>query len=50
MNQRAPLFDAGFAHAFETLLRWRRDVRHFAPQPVAEQDMADLLAFLTGKN
>lgn len=43
MSQPAPLFDAGFARAFETLLRWRRDVRHFAPQPVAEQDMADLL-------
>lgn len=43
MNQPGPLFDASVTQAFEMLLRWRRDVRHFAPQPVAEQDMADLL-------
>lgn len=43
MSQPGPLFDAGVTQAFETLLRWRRDVRHFAPQPVAGQDMADLL-------
>ena len=39
-----PLFDAKFAQRFDALLRWRRDVRHFATQPVAEQDMAELLA------
>lgn len=44
MTHHAPLFDDDFAQRFETLLRWRRDVRHFAPQPVAEQVMADLLA------
>nr|WP_225010894.1 5,6-dimethylbenzimidazole synthase [Novosphingobium percolationis] len=38
-----PLFDAEFAQRFDALLRWRRDVRHFATQPVAEQDMAELL-------
>lgn len=44
MSQASPHFGADFAQAFETLLRWRRDVRHFAPQSVAEKDMADLLA------
>lgn len=44
MSQPLPVFGADFAEAFETLLRWRRDVRRFAPHPVAEQDMADLLA------
>lgn len=39
-----PLFDADFAATFTALLRWRRDVRHFSACPVAEQDIADLLA------
>lgn len=26
------------------LLRWRRDVRHFSPRPVAEEDLAEVLA------
>lgn len=43
----APAFDADFAARFETLLRWRRDVRHFGPRQVAEQDMTDLLALAT---
>ncbi|MEJ2458426.1 MAG: 5,6-dimethylbenzimidazole synthase [Novosphingobium sp.] len=43
MSQPPPVFDADFAQAFETLLRWRRDVRHFAPRPVAERDIADIL-------
>ena len=30
-----PLFDDAFAAAFTTLLRWRRDVRHFRPDPIA---------------
>ncbi|MCW1384544.1 MULTISPECIES: 5,6-dimethylbenzimidazole synthase [unclassified Novosphingobium] len=47
MSQPAPQFDAEFAQAFETLLHWRRDVRHFASQPVTEQDMAELLALAT---
>lgn len=38
-----PHFDDRFAAEFETLLRWRRDVRHFAPTPIAEADMQDLL-------
>ncbi|MGE8143151.1 5,6-dimethylbenzimidazole synthase [Novosphingobium sp. NPDC080210] len=44
MNEGQPLFDADFEQRFETLLRWRRDVRHFAPRPIAEQDMAHILA------
>ncbi|KTF70632.1 5,6-dimethylbenzimidazole synthase [Sphingomonas sp. WG] len=39
-----PPFDAEFRQQFDTLLRWRRDVRHFAPDPVAEAEMRDLLA------
>jgi 5,6-dimethylbenzimidazole synthase len=39
-----PLFDADFAERFGTLLRWRRDVRHFRRDPIAEADMRHLLA------
>ena len=38
------MFDAEFARRFEALLRWRRDVRHFASRAVAEEDMRELLA------
>lgn len=44
MTGAPPIFDDAFAQGFETLLRWRRDVRHFSARAVAEQDMADLLA------
>ncbi|MCH2220822.1 5,6-dimethylbenzimidazole synthase [Novosphingobium sp. EMRT-2] len=37
------MFDADFAERFNALLRWRRDVRHFAPRAVAEADMTALL-------
>ena len=37
------MFDDAFAAQLESLLRWRRDVRHFAARPVAEVDMAHLL-------
>lgn len=40
----APDFDPAFAKHLETLLRWRRDVRHFSPRPVAEADLSALLA------
>lgn len=43
MTQSWPRFDADFAQKFDMLLRWRRDVRHFAPDPLAEGDMAELL-------
>lgn len=32
----APEFDPGFVDRFDTLLRWRRDVRHFDPRPLSE--------------
>ncbi|OAN60008.1 5,6-dimethylbenzimidazole synthase [Sphingomonas sp. TDK1] len=38
-----PAFDAAFLHGFDTLLRWRRDVRHFATRPIAEDAMRALL-------
>ncbi|MGN8000074.1 5,6-dimethylbenzimidazole synthase [Sphingomonas sp. 22176] len=39
----APAFDAAFLGQFDTLLRWRRDVRHFAARPIAPADMTALL-------
>ena len=39
----APDFDPTFVDRLDILLRWRRDVRHFLPQPVAEADMQQLL-------
>nr|WP_315383539.1 5,6-dimethylbenzimidazole synthase [uncultured Sphingomonas sp.] len=38
----APAFDAGFLRQFDRLLRWRRDVRHFAARPIASTEMAAL--------
>lgn len=38
------LSDSGQAAAFEALLAWRRDVRHFDTRPVAEAEMARLFA------
>nr|WP_281179422.1 5,6-dimethylbenzimidazole synthase [Sphingomonas pituitosa] len=37
------MFDAAFLERFDTLLRWRRDVRHFAATPIAERDLQTLL-------
>ena len=39
----APEFDPEFADRFETLLRWRRDVRHFDPRPLSEAVIQGLL-------
>ncbi|RSV37427.1 5,6-dimethylbenzimidazole synthase [Sphingomonas sp. ABOLD] len=39
----APAFDAAFHRQFDTLLRWRRDVRHFAARPIAPADLRALL-------
>ena len=39
----APVFDARFRAAFHDLLRWRRDVRHFRPDPVADAALARAL-------
>lgn len=36
-------FDDVFRGRLEELLHWRRDVRHFRPDPVAEKDMLGLL-------
>ncbi len=38
-----PEFDPAFRAAFEQLLVWRRDVRHFRPDPVPEDLLAHLL-------
>ncbi|WBV42959.1 5,6-dimethylbenzimidazole synthase [Pseudoroseomonas cervicalis] len=38
-----PDFDAGFRARFEDLLRWRRDVRHFRPDPVPRATLDRLL-------
>ena len=38
-----PVFEADFAAQFDTLLRWRRDVRHFLPTPIAYADLRALL-------
>jgi 5,6-dimethylbenzimidazole synthase len=40
----APAFDEAFRDELDLLLRWRRDVRHFRSEPVAEADMAAILA------
>ncbi|WP_242140160.1 5,6-dimethylbenzimidazole synthase [Sphingomonas sp. TREG-RG-20F-R18-01] len=39
----APDFDPAFGAQLETLLRWRRDVRHFRTRTVSEDDMRVLL-------
>ena len=38
-----PTFDAAFQAQFEALLRWRRDVRRFRPEPVDPACLDDLL-------
>ncbi|MEG8017282.1 5,6-dimethylbenzimidazole synthase [Sphingomonas sp. LR55] len=38
-----PVFEADFAAQFDTLLRWRRDVRHFLPTPITDADLRALL-------
>lgn len=43
MSGDAPVFTPAFAAELETLLHWRRDVRHFERRPVPEAAMADLL-------
>ncbi|WP_277969073.1 5,6-dimethylbenzimidazole synthase [Sphingomonas echinoides] len=39
----APVFDPAFVAAFDTLLHWRRDVRHFSTQPLPDGVMRTLL-------
>lgn len=44
LRPEPPVFDASFADQFDTLLRWRRDVRHFDTRPLSGQDMNEILA------
>lgn len=46
MSARPPRFTAAFARDFRRLLRWRRDVRHFAATPVPARLLARLLRAL----
>lgn len=39
-----PRFDDAFRARFRDLLIWRRDVRHFRPDPVPDAAVADLIA------
>jgi 5,6-dimethylbenzimidazole synthase len=39
----APAFDAAFRHQLLSLLRWRRDVRHFRPDPIPTEVLDKLL-------
>jgi len=39
----APAFDASFRHQLLSLLQWRRDVRHFRPDPVPPEVLENLL-------
>lgn len=39
----APAFDGAFRDAFHDLLRWRRDIRHFRRDPVADEPLARAL-------
>lgn len=44
MSERgAPFFDDAFRTQLENLLRWRRDVRRFKPDPIAPDLVDDLL-------
>jgi len=43
-NTPAPTFDADFQHSFDDLLRWRRDVRRFKPDPLPDGLIDELLA------
>ncbi len=40
---RPPAFDAAFRARLEELIRWRRDVRRFRPDPVADATEAELI-------
>lgn len=41
---RLPTFDATFQAELEALFRWRRDVRHFRPDPVPQAVLEHLVA------
>lgn len=44
MDEAPPVFDAAFAEQFETLLRWRRDVRRFRRDALPEGLVERLIA------
>jgi 5,6-dimethylbenzimidazole synthase len=44
VDEAPPSFDPAFRAELEALLVWRRDVRHFRSDPIAEDDLAALLA------
>jgi len=43
----APVFDPAFVDRFDTLLHWRRDVRHFSTAPVSDMIVRELLETAT---
>ena len=43
MSAAAPSFDDAFLAKFECLLRWRRDVRRFKPDPLSPDLLDDLM-------
>jgi len=43
-TQQPPKFDAAFREKFAELVRWRRDVRRFRPDPISSDLVARLLA------
>lgn len=42
-SQSGPCFSEAFENQFELLLKWRRDVRHFLPDPVSQEDLDHIL-------
>ncbi|MBI3503784.1 MAG: 5,6-dimethylbenzimidazole synthase [Proteobacteria bacterium] len=42
--ESAPEFDEAFRNQLDSLLRWRRDVRHFRPDPLAAGTLEALVA------
>jgi 5,6-dimethylbenzimidazole synthase len=43
MNNQPPVFDESFINKFVDLVKWRRDVRRFRPDPVNEALLASLI-------
>lgn len=46
MGETPPSFDSAFRAELETLLTWRRDVRHFRTDPLPDGEMDALLALV----
>lgn len=43
MSEFSPVFDGAFRAELHDLMRWRRDVRRFRPEPVAQADLSACL-------